>query len=120
MTNIVDEFDFGKRTSDFIKENGPSQLFQELEARCLVDVENRSISNLRPLVKRITNEESSFLKTEFSILLEEFCDTEIDNDKEDPPTGARGVDSTSPQLNETTDAAPMVFLIKCSGSSTLA
>lgn len=72
---IVDHFEFSARSSDIIKVEGPHYLFRELEDRRLVDIQKGSISELRPLIEIIGNE-NCFAKSEFFSLLEDRGNTE--------------------------------------------
>ena len=104
LPEIVDQFRFRERTSEFIKAGGPIYLFQELEDQCLVHIGNRCISNLQPLIETI-KEGDHFLKSEFALLLEDLED-EVQCNTEKVDTHDIGTNATSKMM--TTDAEPMV------------
>ena len=104
LPEIVDQFRFRERTSEFIKAGGPIYLFQELEDQCLVHIGNRCISNLQPLIETI-KEGDHFLKSEFALLLEDLED-EVQCNTEEVDTHDIGTNATSKMM--ATDAEPMV------------
>ena len=104
LSEIVDKFRFTKRTSEFIKADGPVYLFQELEDQCLVHIGNRYISNLQPLIETIKDGDH-FLKSEFALLLEDLED-EVQYNAEEVDTHDIGTNATSKMM--ATDAEPIV------------